>query len=105
MESNIITIQLSTSNEDFSSPQINNEKSDDILCSLNPQNNQITCQHTADIKSMHLIDLSGKKIELKSYQQSNDLINIDLQNIHPGVFILQLNTTKGWKKAKLVLME
>ncbi len=105
LESNVITLQLSTSNEDFSSPQINNEKSDDILCSLNPQNNQITCQHTADIKSMHLIDLSGKKIELKSYQQSNDLINIDLQNIHPGVFILQLNTTKGWKKAKLVLME
>ena len=105
LESNVITLQLSTSNEDFNSTKKGDGKSENIYCFSNKLNDQLTCQLTSEIKSIHLIDLSGRKFELRSYQQTDDQIKIDLQKLEPGLYIIQLNTSSGWKKAKLVMME
>lgn len=105
LESNVITLQLSTSNEDFNSTKKGDGKSENIYCFSNQLKDQLTCQLTSHIKSIHLIDLSGRKFELRSYQQTDDQIKIDLQKLEPGLYIIQLNTSSGWKKAKLVILE
>ena len=105
LESNVITLQLSTSNEDFNSTKKGDGKSENIYCFSNQLKDQLTCQLTSHIKSIHLIDLSGRKFELRSFQQADNQIKIDLQKLEPGLYIIQLNTSSGWKKAKLVILE
>ncbi len=105
LESKLITLAISTDIDDQDALKYN-AKSENLLCFANPVRDHIKCQVEGNIQSIHLIDMSGHKTDLSSaFKSFNETIDIDFTNTLPGIYFLNINTSEGWKKGKIVVID
>ncbi|MFN4083316.1 MAG: T9SS type A sorting domain-containing protein [Bacteroidia bacterium] len=67
----------------------------------NPANQQFTIQTNASVQSVHITDMQGKLI--KTVGSNIDLNEIDIADLPPGMYIVQLQTPNGILTKKLVV--
>lgn len=67
---------------------------DQIIMYPNPAHDAVTIQSTQDIESVSVYSFSGELIEVVETSRE-DLVNIDLTSLTPGLYSLVLETTSG----------
>ena len=102
LESNLITLAITTKNSDLNAAP----KDENINCFANPVRDYLTCEYEGQINSIHLTSVSGQSIDLtSSFKKQGTTIEIDFDKISSGAYTLQLNTSNGNKKTKIIVMK
>lgn len=67
----------------------------------NPAKQKFTIQTTAKVQSVHITDMQGKLI--KTVGSNIDFNEIDIADLPPGMYVVQLQTTNSIVTKKLVV--
>ena len=102
MESNLITLAITTKNSDSNAAS----RDGNIICFANPVRDYLTCELEGQIISIHLISVSGQKIDLtSSFKKHESALEINFSNISSGAYTLCLSTARETKKAKIIVVK
>ena len=81
--------------------------SDKMILSPNPAKNNISVQTTSAIESIgtiSILNMAGKTMEIRTVNLINGLntINVDLENLPAGLYLLSIKTHDGMQVQKFV---
>jgi len=71
-----------------------NPTDDKLIININPD---------LEIKDLFFIDFSGKLIKPKSFDRNKNQLDINVTNLIDGIYLIEIITNQGSKKAKVII--